>query len=583
MSFGLNGDNLNRIQGAIRRPKTEFSNSLQTNDNALQPSVSSMGSNFNQNLVNKSDYLFDDSIDDRNANTNQNVTAFQPSEPFKLLETLELSVSNGNFDPQLIYDVCNYLKANGCFIDESPYKDQFDLYFNTLRNVTRDNRIDSLSRSRLLEVIELRAMNWISSEELSSFYARKLSELESLATAFNLSSNLSSLDLTLSPSLASFRASSPTNLATAEFIRPSGKYNKPSKVPGKSFVKDEFVIRNSDSGKVMGIKGRRVHLIEELSDTVISFQRVNPGAKERLLQITGPNDDSISRAKCYIEDTIRRNASPVPFDQPSASFSSATPYTQGSNILSRSSSSVVDNSSYHAGEAFGGNLPHVKAVYVASDVVVVSSNKSNLADQAKVVLDQYFNGNNRSQGTPTHGTRHRKSVGYEASESSDSEIYSNTSRHDQSMSMAPLYGKSGVAANTLLQNVKQSSLNYNLSRQSSFHTGIPCNPSLKSVREDPERGALWRSASQGSFLSGRTLVGQNASTESEMKERIQFVEDQDEAFAITTTELSDMRLAYEREFLMKCSRLPASLDHPAGFDRMKDVMPDIVKNPDEED
>ena len=26
-------------------------------------------------------------------------------------------------------------------------------------------------------------------------------------------------------------------------------------------------------GSVMGIKGRRVHLIEEISDTVISFQR----------------------------------------------------------------------------------------------------------------------------------------------------------------------------------------------------------------------------------------------------------------------------------------------------------------------
>lgn len=27
---------------------------------------------------------------------------------------------------------------------------------------------------------------------------------------------------------------------------------------------------------VMGIKGRRVHMIEELSETIISFQRGNP-------------------------------------------------------------------------------------------------------------------------------------------------------------------------------------------------------------------------------------------------------------------------------------------------------------------
>ena len=75
----------------------------------------------------------------------------------------------------------------------------------------------------------------------------------------------------------------------------SGKYPSPVKIPGKNSVKDEVVIRNADSGKgivltsslfldvltcqnyflhkVMGLKGRRVHMIEELSDTVISFQR----------------------------------------------------------------------------------------------------------------------------------------------------------------------------------------------------------------------------------------------------------------------------------------------------------------------
>ena len=37
----------------------------------------------------------------------------------------------------------------------------------------------------------------------------------------------------------------------------------------------QVVIRNADSGKVMGLKGRRVHMIEELTETVISFQRCN--------------------------------------------------------------------------------------------------------------------------------------------------------------------------------------------------------------------------------------------------------------------------------------------------------------------
>lgn len=92
-------------------------------------------------------------------------------------------------------------------------------------------------------------------------------------------------------------------LGPGEIIKPSGKFSKPTRIPGKNYCKDEVVIRNADSGKgrklilfyslivmihcgvqnkfryvlisivVMGIKGRRVHMIEELSETIISFQR----------------------------------------------------------------------------------------------------------------------------------------------------------------------------------------------------------------------------------------------------------------------------------------------------------------------
>lgn len=139
----------------------------------------------------------------------------------------------------------------------------------------------------------------------------------------------------------------PNMLNPGELIRTSGKFGKPTKIPGKNYSKDEVVIRNADSGKgeicsqyiflgfnssevmvsseyiyfaykmgfqssqwkkvfkqvwirvhvhtfyinwpyfshsfcclstqkntkVMGIKGRRVHMIEELSETIISFQR----------------------------------------------------------------------------------------------------------------------------------------------------------------------------------------------------------------------------------------------------------------------------------------------------------------------
>lgn len=52
----------------------------------------------------------------------------------------------------------------------------------------------------------------------------------------------------VSPTLAA-PAEPPTLLAPGELIKPSGKFPKPTKIPGKNYSKDEVVIRNADSGK----------------------------------------------------------------------------------------------------------------------------------------------------------------------------------------------------------------------------------------------------------------------------------------------------------------------------------------------
>ena len=39
------------------------------------------------------------------------------------------------------------------------------------------------------------------------------------------------------------------SLNPGELIRASGKFPKPTKIPGKNYSKDEIVIRNADSGK----------------------------------------------------------------------------------------------------------------------------------------------------------------------------------------------------------------------------------------------------------------------------------------------------------------------------------------------
>ena len=52
----------------------------------------------------------------------------------------------------------------------------------------------------------------------------------------------------VSPTLAA-PAEPPSLLGPGEIIKPSGKFPKPTKIPGKNYSKDEVVIRNADSGK----------------------------------------------------------------------------------------------------------------------------------------------------------------------------------------------------------------------------------------------------------------------------------------------------------------------------------------------
>lgn len=50
----------------------------------------------------------------------------------------------------------------------------------------------------------------------------------------------------------SISSTTPTNLlGPGEVLKPSGKFSKPTRIPGKNYCKDEVVIRNADSGKGM--------------------------------------------------------------------------------------------------------------------------------------------------------------------------------------------------------------------------------------------------------------------------------------------------------------------------------------------
>ncbi|XP_068235739.1 eukaryotic translation initiation factor 4E-binding protein Mextli isoform X2 [Palaemon carinicauda] len=332
--------------------------------------------------------------------------------------------------------LCENLKMFGPQL-ENVYKDQLDKCYISLRNGCRDDRLSLAARYRLLEVIELRAMHWQPNENLINYYKQKLVQIEAEEAALedqqcDLSGSTTPVSIMtptgtpqmMIPGMQSYQQTlynqtnqaqtpvphppTPTLLGPGEIIRSSGKFAKPTRIPGKNYCKDEVVIRNADSGKVMGIKGRRVHMIEELSETIISFQRVAPGARERLVQITGPAEENINQAKHLIEETIRRNASPVRSDERGSIFnslggssSSISSHTSDETLqvlrkqlsldelnLSSKRNTLVHSQSM--GEEPIGEYRYT--VTRGSDALKITGNNLHLVRTAKLVLDEFFNG-----------------------------------------------------------------------------------------------------------------------------------------------------------------------------------------------
>lgn len=196
----------------------------------------------------------------------------------EVISFVETFVDQNNLSPAAILTLCSNLKAFGSQL-ETTHKEQLDRAFVHLRNIGRDDKLDKVSRLHILEAIELRAGRWASHDHANSYYQAKLNELEEYLEGNNSTSGQTGTQPT-SPQ-------DTPQLLPGEVVKFSGKYPQLTKIPGKNFFKDEVIIRNSDSGKV------------------------NPGANERLVQITGGGEDNIEKAKQLIEQTILRNASPV--------------------------------------------------------------------------------------------------------------------------------------------------------------------------------------------------------------------------------------------------------------------------------
>ncbi|XP_012230384.1 eukaryotic translation initiation factor 4E-binding protein Mextli isoform X2 [Linepithema humile] len=344
-------------------------------------------------------------LNQRNSTVDGRITTVE--DIVSLIDNVAMQLTNGFHDRTLqvnVISMCSHLKLYANQL-EAIYKDQLDRAFVAIRNGSQDDRLDLTTRVHLLELIELRAKQWRHTDSMDVYYMQKLSHLDNTEAVPDTPTN----SLT-SPLLAMTSPTSAPILGPGEVIKNSGKFAKPTRIPGKNYCKDEVVIRNSDSGKVMGIKGRRVHMIEELSQTIISFQRVNPGAKERLVQITGTSEDKIHYAKDLIKDTIQRNASPVRLEQSSggekgamggSSSSLNSSASDESNRLQQHNqqqhNSRLRSSLLHSFSTNDASIGEYKyTVTVGNQSLKITGCNLDLVRTAKLVLDEHFLGDSEN-------------------------------------------------------------------------------------------------------------------------------------------------------------------------------------------
>lgn len=503
--------------------------------------------------------------------------------------------------------LCENLKMFGPQL-ENVYKDQLDKCYIALRNGCRDDRLSLAARYRLLEVIELRAMHWQPNENLLNYYKQKLVQIEAEEAAMDEQQELISAPTTplmmtptgtpgiiysgqpaftqqhynqqlqqqqQLPQTPTPQTPTPSLLGPGEIIRASGKFAKPTRIPGKNYCKDEVVIRNADSGKVMGIKGRRVHMIEELSETIISFQRVAPGARERLVQITGPTEENINQAKHLIEETIRRNASPVRGEERGSIFSS----------VGGSSSSISSHTSDETLQVFtssGSRRPGSKrstlihsvsmgeeaigdyryTVNKGSDAIRITGNNLQLVRTAKLVLDEFFNGernlNNIAillgsdekievpvQSPITHAPAIKTSPA-PITPSSESDPTAETLKGVITVLRQPLFPSSSKEA------VKDAE-----------------NSTAPSDVNSKNRRALFAKTSEERSLDVTPPSTPGSPT-------IHPAEADDNVFS-TSTNASPARLTYSREFLVKCAASPLSRLTPQNWANVVRQTPVVLK------
>ena len=222
---------------------------------------------------------------------------------------LDSCISNDNFDNSLNSNLVLILKfflENGPYLDSDiNFREQIDMFFTLFRNLLRNHLKDLPDSINLLilRLIEIRACRWNIKPNIEEYYMKKV---DKPSQRQNVPPNANSMQYCFSvdqpgPSNVNcympsgLRASKSYGDITTNYKNDDAMFgrHKQLKSNAKAIMKGEIVIKNSDSGKgkvlyctiseirltfyllskVMGINGRRLHKIEALSDTIISFQK----------------------------------------------------------------------------------------------------------------------------------------------------------------------------------------------------------------------------------------------------------------------------------------------------------------------
>jgi len=306
-------------------------------------------------------------------------------EVVQLLEQVTSSLGSRNYDKSvlsLIIRLSASLKAHGNHM-EMFHRELLDKAQVALRNACKDTTLDIVARLHLLEIIELRAMKWVLSESVINYYKQKLSMCDhddpnSLANNAKKTLNVNAPLFTphgatgnggniLDQLLPQQNVSSV--IPSGEVMMSSGKYTGPTQPHGKSYFKDEVYIRNADSGKVL------------------------PGSMDRLVQITGSVPTNVAQAKVLMEDTIRRNQSPLPDggdgDHPIKLTSGSRPSSMNSISGGSGNNSAIPSGPQQMAPPVAQS-EYKFSVRVGDDVLKISSTNLQLVKSAKILLDEHY-------------------------------------------------------------------------------------------------------------------------------------------------------------------------------------------------